>query len=79
MNTSAMQELEKVQDLRLDRHVERRHRLVGNHQSGPHCEGPGNADALPLPTRELVRGDTPACGNASAAATSTSTTPSGTA
>ena len=45
----------QVDDLRLDRDVQRGHRLIGDHQLGPQRQGPGDADALPLTSRELVR------------------------
>jgi hypothetical protein len=37
-----------VQDLGLDRYVERRNRLVGDDESGVHRERAGNADTLAL-------------------------------
>ena len=46
--------LEQVDDLRLDRHVERRDRLVADDEVGVE-RGDGEADALPLASRELVR------------------------
>ena len=46
---------EQVDDLRLDRHVERRHRLVGDDQRRVERERAGQADALPLAAAELVR------------------------
>ena len=50
-----LQVLQQIQDLRLDRHVERRHRLVAHHQLGGQRQGAGDADALPLTAGELVR------------------------
>jgi hypothetical protein len=50
-----LQVLEQVDDLGLDRHVERGHRLVGDDQLGPQRQGAGDPDALPLATGELVR------------------------
>ena len=50
-----LQILQQVDDLRLDRDVERRHRLVADDQVGIDGEGAGDADALALPARELVR------------------------
>ena len=47
--------LEQVQDLRLHRHVERRDRLVADDQLRLQRERAGDADALPLAARELVR------------------------
>ena len=46
---------EQVQHLRLDRHVERRHRLVADQELGLHRERAGDADARALAARELVR------------------------
>ena len=47
--------LEEVQDLRLDRNVERRDRLVADHEVGLEDEGPGDPDPLALAAAELVR------------------------
>ena len=47
--------LQQVDDLGLDRDVERRYRLVGDDQVGPHDQGAGDADALALATREFAR------------------------
>ena len=47
--------LEQVQDLRLHRYVERRHRFVADDDLGVHHDGAGDADALTLAARELVR------------------------
>ena len=46
---------EEVQHLRLDRDVERRHRLVGDDELRPEHEGAREADALPLAAAELMR------------------------
>src|SRR5262249_175755 len=46
---------EEVDDLRLDGDVERRYRLVTDHELRFYRERAGDADALPLPARELVR------------------------
>ena len=46
---------EQVDDLRLDRHVERRDGLIGHDEGGLHGERAGDADPLPLAARELVR------------------------
>jgi hypothetical protein len=46
---------EQIENLRLHRNVERRGRLVADHQVGLHGQRAGNRDALPLPARELVR------------------------
>src|SRR5262249_11175732 len=51
-----LQVVEEVDDLRLDRHVEGRHRLVAYDQLRPQRERAGDADALPLAAGELVRG-----------------------
>src|SRR3954453_12105477 len=45
---------EEVEDLGLDRDVERRHRLVADDQLRLERERPRDADALPLAARELV-------------------------
>ena len=47
--------VEQLEHLRLHRHVERRHRLVGDQQLGLHGERAGDADALALAAGELVR------------------------
>ena len=47
--------LEQVDDLRLDGHVQGRHRLVADDQLGLQGERAGDADALALATGELVR------------------------
>ena len=47
--------VEQVQDLALDRHVERRDGLVADDELGVEGERPGDADALALAARELVR------------------------
>jgi len=46
---------EEVQDLRLDRHVERGHGFVEHHKIRLQRERTGDADALALPARQLVR------------------------
>jgi hypothetical protein len=50
-----LQVLEQVDDLGLDRHVERGHRLVGDDQLGPQRQRAGDPDALPLAAGEFVR------------------------
>ena len=50
-----LQVVEQVDDLRLDRDVERRDRLVGDDQPRAQRERPRDADPLALPARELVR------------------------
>ena len=51
----ALQRLEQVHDLRADRDVERRHRLVEDDQLRIERERARDADALPLAAGELVR------------------------
>ena len=51
----ALELLEQVQDLGLDRHVEGRDRLVADDQVGLEDERAGDADALALAAGELVR------------------------
>jgi hypothetical protein len=51
----ALQPVEELEDLRLDRHVERRRRLVRHEQLRPTGERHGDHGALPLSARELVR------------------------
>jgi hypothetical protein len=46
---------QSVQNLGLDRHVERARRLVQHDQSGREAEGAGEGDPLASPPRELVR------------------------
>ena len=46
---------EEVEDLRLHRQVERRHRLVEHQQRGAEDDGAGDGDALALAAREHVR------------------------
>ena len=50
-----LQVFEQVDHLRLDRHVERRHRLVADDQLGAHRQRAGDADALALAAGEFVR------------------------
>ena len=52
---AALQVAQQVEDLRLDRDVERRDRLVGDEQLGVERERARDADALALAARELVR------------------------
>ena len=49
-----LEHLEQVDDLRLDRYVQRRDRLVGDDQLGPDGQGAGDADALSLAAAELM-------------------------
>jgi hypothetical protein len=46
--------LEEVEDLGLDREVERRQRLVGDEEAWAHQERPGDSDALQLAAGELA-------------------------
>ena len=46
---------DQVEDLALDRHVQRRRRLVGDQQVGPAGQRHGDRHALALAARELVR------------------------
>jgi hypothetical protein len=55
------QRLEQVDDLRLDRDVERRDRLVADDEVGLDRERAGDADALALAAAELVRVAAAAC------------------
>ena len=50
-----LQLLQQIQDLRLDGHIERGDRLVGDDQLRVESEGPGEADPLALAAGELVR------------------------
>ncbi|MNS96361.1 hypothetical protein D3C72_1306570 [compost metagenome] len=46
---------QQIDDLRLNRHVERRHRFVSDHHLGIKRQRARNADSLPLPTGKLMR------------------------
>ena len=50
-----LQIFEQVDDLRLNRHIKGRHRFVTHDQFGRHGQSTGNADALALAARKLVR------------------------
>ena len=50
-----LQVAHQVEDLGLDRYVERRGRLVAQDQVGPARQCPGDGDALALPAGEFVR------------------------
>ena len=50
-----LQVFEQVDDLRLDRHIERRDRLVADDKRWVDCQGARNADTLALTAGELVR------------------------
>ena len=45
---------QQIEDLGLNRHVERRGRLIQQQDFGFRCQGAGDRHALPLPTRNLV-------------------------
>ena len=51
----ALQVAQQANDLRLHRNVERGNRLVAHHELRLQAQRPGDADALPLAARELVR------------------------
>ena len=51
----ALQLFEQFDDLRLDRDVQRRDRLVADHEFGLHDQRTRDPDPLALPARELVR------------------------
>ncbi|MNS62631.1 hypothetical protein D3C72_957000 [compost metagenome] len=46
---------QQIHDLRLDRHIQRRHRLIRNHHLRIQRQRPRNADTLALPARKLMR------------------------
>jgi hypothetical protein len=50
-----LQVAEQVEDLRLNRHVERRHRLVADHEFRADRECAGNRDTLALAAGEFMR------------------------
>jgi hypothetical protein len=50
-----LQLADQLQDLLLHRHVERGHRLVGDHEGRPPCDGAGDGHALALAAGELMR------------------------
>ena len=50
-----LQILEQIDDLRLDRDIERGDRLVADDEARIDGQRAGDADALPLPARELMR------------------------
>src|SRR6267154_5793614 len=53
-----LQIAEQVQDLRPDRYVERRYRLVEHDEARRQCQGARDRDALTLAAREFVREQT---------------------
>ena len=61
-----LQVLQQVDDLRLDRHVERRDRLVADDELGLDGQRAGDADALALAAGELVRDSAARCVGAQA-------------
>ena len=60
--TFVLQAFEEVHDARLDRHVERRDRLVEHDHLGVDGQRTGDADALALTARELVGVPAPVLG-----------------
>ena len=50
-----LQFVQKIEDLRLHRYIQSRHRLVADDQPRVDRQGTGDADALPLSARKLVR------------------------
>ncbi len=52
---SAPDLVEELDDLGLDRHIERGHRLIGHDEVGIQRQRPGDGDPLPLAARELGR------------------------
>ena len=46
--------LQQVDDLRLNGHVQRGHRLIADDELGVQCQRTGDADTLPLAAGELV-------------------------
>ncbi len=51
----SLQLLKQIQNLRLNRHIQCRHRLVTDNQLRVHCQGTGNADSLTPSPVQLVR------------------------
>jgi hypothetical protein len=72
--SSLLQVLQQVDDLRLDRDVERRDRLVADDELGLDGERAGDADALALAAGELVRAAAHVVGGAGRRVSSSSTT-----
>jgi hypothetical protein len=52
---SGLKVVEQIEDLSLDRHIERRYGLVGDNETRVESQGPSHTDPLPLASRELVR------------------------
>ena len=50
-----LQILEQVENLRLDRNIQRADRLVADDKIGRQCNRPCNPDALTLPAGKLMR------------------------
>lgn len=46
---------QEIEDLRLDRDIQRRHGFIENNKLWFERNGPGDADSLPLSAREFVR------------------------
>ena len=46
---------QQIDDLGLNRNIQRRDGFIGNDEFGLHCQGARNADPLPLATTELMR------------------------
>ena len=67
-----LQCLEQREHLRLDRDVERRHRLVGHQHVGVERQRARNADPLPLPAGEFMRKASRALGSRPTSASSSS-------
>ncbi len=53
---------EQIEDLRLNRHIERRHRFIAHQQLRLHCQRAGDADTLALAPTELMRVALPQAG-----------------
>ena len=49
------QVLEKIDNLGLNGHIQRGHRLIGHQKSRFHGQGTGNGHPLPLASRQLAR------------------------
>ncbi len=46
---------QQIHNLRLNGNIERTHRLIADHQLGPHNHRPRNADTLVLPAGKFMR------------------------
>jgi len=49
-----LQILQQIENLRLDRHIERRYRLIEDEERGSYSQSAGEADPLPLATAEAA-------------------------